>query len=136
MAFFSLANEIVIEIVENLDKEQDINSLIPVSTRFFNLFHDDLYYHNIKYRKCSALCWAAEHGRESIARKLLHLGADVNVKVQRVKSNRGGPRAGLTPLHLAAENGKLGIAKLLLDVEADPEARVQETFDSAFFCTY
>ena len=62
MAFCRLPNEIVIEIVEILDKEQDINDLIRVSTRFLNIFHDYLYCYNLKYRKRSALFWAVEHG--------------------------------------------------------------------------
>ena len=133
MAFFSLPNEIIIDIVENLDKEQDIYSLIRVSRRLYDLFDDYLYCHNIKHRRCSALFWAAEHGRESTARKLLHQGADVNVKVQKAKSNGNGPQAGLTPLHLAAEKGHLAMVKLLLEVGADPEARVQERLTPLFF---
>lgn len=133
MAFFSLPNEIIIEIVENLDEEQDIYSLIRVSRRFYNLFDDYLYCHNMKHRRCSALFWAAEHGREPIARKMLHLGADVNVKVQKARSNGTGARAGLTPLRLAAEKGYLGMVKLLLEVGADPEARVQESLTPLFF---
>lgn len=40
MAFSSLPVEIIIEVVENLDKEQDINSLSCVSSKFCNLFDD------------------------------------------------------------------------------------------------
>lgn len=133
MTFFSLPNELIIEVVENLNKEKDIYSLIRVSRRFYNLFDDYLYCHNIKHRRCSALFWAAKHGRESVARKMLHLGADVNVKVQEARSNGSGPRAGLTPLHLAAEKGHLAMVKLLLGVGADPEARVQESLTPLFF---
>jgi F-box-like len=80
MAFFSLPNEILIEIVENLDNEQDICSLIRVSKQFHNLFDDYLYCCNIKHRRSSALFWAAMHGREVTAGKFLHLGADVNAQ--------------------------------------------------------
>jgi len=121
------------EIVENLDQEQDIYSMIRVSRHFYNLFNDYLYCYNIKHRKCSALFWAAKHGRESTARKLLHLGADVNVKVQEARSNGTRPRAGLTPLHLAAEKGHLAMVKLLLEVGADPEARVEESLTPLLF---
>lgn len=82
MACFSLPVEIIIEVVENLDKEQDINSLIRVSRKFYNLFDDYLYRYNVKNRGCNALFWAARHDGESTARKVLQLGADVNVKLQ------------------------------------------------------
>ena len=133
MAFFSLLNEIIIEIAENLDNEQDIYCLIRVSRRLYNLIDKYLYCHNIKHRGSSALLWAAEHDHESTARKLLHLGADINVKAQKARSNRIRPRPGLTPLHLAAEKGHLAIVKLLLEVGADPEARVQESLTPLFF---
>lgn len=133
MAFFSLPNEIMIEIVKNLDKEQDIHSLIRVSRRFHHLFDDYLYCYNIKHRRCSALFWAVKHGRESTVRKLLHLGADENVKIQEARSNKRGTGADLTPLHLAALKGHLAIVKLLLEVGADPEARVQERWTPLYF---
>jgi len=133
MAFFSLPNEVIIEIVELLDKEQDINSLIRVSRRLYNLFDDYLYCYNIKFRRCSALFWAAKHGCGSTARKLLHLGADVNARVENAGSNGDGPKADSTPLHLAAWKGHLPMVKLLLEVGADPEARVREGMTPLFF---
>jgi hypothetical protein len=55
------------------------------------------------------------HGRESTARKLLHLGADVNVKVLKARGSKARLRAGLTPLHFAAGKGHLALVKLFLD---------------------
>ena len=57
MTFFSLPNEIIMEVVENLNKEQDIYSLIHVSRRFYNLLDDYLYCYNIKTSEmqCSIL---------------------------------------------------------------------------------
>ena len=55
MGFFSLLNKILYEIVNYLNREQDIYSLIRVYTRFYNLFNNYLYYYNINYRRCSAL---------------------------------------------------------------------------------
>ena len=121
MGFFSLPNEILCEIVDHLDREQDIYSLIRVHTRFCNLFDDYLYCYNIKHRRCSALFWAVKHGRESTARKLLYLGAEVNLKL-RARSNGTEPRADLTPLHLASLKGQLAMVKLLLEAGADSEA--------------
>lgn len=128
MPFTDLPNEIIIEIVEALDEEQDINSLVRVGRRFYNLFNDHLHCHNIKHRNCRALVWAAKHGREPTARKLLHLGADPNVKIK-----TRGPRAGLMPLHMAAAKGHLAIVKLLLEVGADPEARGRDGTTPLFF---
>lgn len=133
MAFFSLPNEIIIEIVEHLDKEQEINCLIRVSSRFYYLFNGYLYCYNIKNRRCSALFWAAKHGREFTARNLLHLGADVNATVEKAGSYGNGPKADSTPLHLAAWEGHLPVVKLLLEVGADPEARVREGMTPLFF---
>ena len=132
MGFFSLPNEILCEIVDHLDQEQDIYSLIRVHTRFYNLFDDYLYCYNIKHRRCSALFWAVKHGRESTARKMLHLGADVNLKL-RARSNGTEPRADLTPLHLASLKGQLAMVKLLLEAGADPEARFRKRLTPLFF---
>lgn len=50
MGFFALSNEISFEIVDHLDREHNIYSLIRVHTRFYNLFDNYLYCYNIKYR--------------------------------------------------------------------------------------
>ena len=127
MAFFSLPNEIIIEILVYLDKEQDIYTLTRVSRQLYNFFDRYLYYHNIKHLRCSALFWAAERGHDSTARESFHLGADVNVKTQKARGFGTGLRAGSTPLRLAAEKGHLGMVKLLHRVGAEPEARAQES---------
>ena len=49
--------------------------------RLYNLIDKFFYRHNIKHRGYSALFWAAEHNRESIARKLYYIKVDVNIKV-------------------------------------------------------
>jgi len=86
MALLSLPNEIIFEIIQQLDNEQDICSLIRVNQRTHNLFYNYLYCYDIKHRKGRALFWAAEYSRESTARKLLHRSADVNVKTQQAGS--------------------------------------------------
>ena len=132
MGFLNLPNEILFEIIDHLDREQDIYSLIRVHTRFHNLFDDYLYCYNIEHRKYSPLFWAVKHGRESTARELLHLGADVNLKL-RASSDGTEPRVDLTPLHLASLKGNLAMVKLLLEAGADPEARVRESLTPLFF---
>ena len=131
MALLNLPNEIIIEIVENLDNEQDIHSMVRVNKRFHHLFDDYLYRYDIKHRRCKALFWAAKHGRESTARKLLHLGADVNVR----KKNTG-TRDSMTPLHMAAFNGHIAIVRLLLEVGADPEARFRKGCTPLFYALF
>ena len=133
MTFFNLSNEITIEIVENLNKEQDIYSLIRVSRRFYNLFDDYLYCHNIKHRRCSALFWTAKHDRESTERKMLYQEADVNFKVQKTRSHESESRADLTSLHLTTKKSHLVMMKLLLEVEANSEVKVQESLTLLFF---
>jgi hypothetical protein len=132
MTIFLLPNEILFQIVHNLDREQDISSLVHVHTRFYHLFDDYLYCYDTKYQRRSALFWAVKHGCESTARKELYLGADVNLKL-RARSDETGPRADMTPLHLAALKGQLAMVNLLLKFGADPEARVLERWTPLFF---
>ena len=133
MAFLDLPNEIIIEIVERFERERDICSLMRVNRRLYDLFDDYLYCYDIKYRRSYALFWAAKHGRESTARKLLHLGANVNIKDSEGNRHRGKPLADLTPLHVAAVKGHLAIVKLLLEVGADPEARDRKSLTPLYF---
>ena len=120
MAFSDLPNEIIIEIVENLDKQRDIASVIRIGTRFHFLFHDYLYRYNITYDGSYALFWAAKCGQQSTARKMLHMGAEVDVKKQM-------PRiTGVTPLHITAYVGHLTMVDLFLEAGANPKARVRE----------
>lgn len=133
MAFLSLPNEIIVEIVEELERERDICSLMRVNRRLYDLFDDYLYRYNIKYRRSYALFWAAKHGRESTARKMLHLGANVNTRFHKGIGTEGRPPAGLTALHVAAVKGHLAIVKLLLEVGADPEAKFRESLTPLYF---
>jgi ankyrin repeat protein len=65
----------------------------------------------------TALVWAAAKGRVRAVRRLLELGAGVNVL-----STFGGPGHGLgtTALHHAAEGGHLDVIEVLLAAGADP----------------
>ena len=64
-----------------------------------------LYYHNIQKSESSALLWAAQHGQDATAQKLL---------VNRANNQAASDRY-WAPLFLAAEKGHEGIVKLLLD---------------------
>ncbi len=103
-----------------------------------NLWNEYLFRFNIQFRESSALLWFAKHGREPIARKLLHLGADVDIKLQiypacsrtfRTSSvDYTKAQLGLTPLRMAAWKGHLAIVKLLLEMGANPETRTSRSW--------
>ncbi len=138
MSFLGLANELIIQIVGYLDSQRDISSASLVNRRFHNLFDDYLYRYNIRFRGSSALLWAASHGSESTARRSLHLGADVDVKLRKTSGRLGHANStssdkiktqcGVTPLHIAAWKGHLAIVKLLLEAGANPAARTSQSW--------
>lgn len=68
----------------------------------------------------TALTWAATKGRVRAVRRLLELGAGVNVR-----GRFGGPGHGVgtTALHHAAESGQLEVIEVLLAAGADPTAK-------------
>ena len=113
MAFLSLPNEIIIEVVECLDNQRHINSVIRVNRRLYNILKDSLLRYNIRFRGGSALIQAARKGRLETVCELLRLRANVNIKA--------GSVLGKTALHIAAEKGFPTTAKLLLEAGADPE---------------
>ena len=131
--FLSLPNEIIIEVIELLDKQRDIHSVILVNKRLYDLFKDYLYRYNIKYRRSFALLWAAMHGRESTARKLLHLGANPSTKTRLRGIIGARPIPKLTPLHCAAGKGQLAIVKLLLEVGAKADLNAPQELSPLFF---
>ena len=61
----------------------------------------------------TALHWAAFHGNETMARRLIGAGAGIDVRVNN----------GSTPLHLAAYNGHTGVVKILIAHGAKVNAR-------------
>jgi ankyrin repeat protein len=116
------------QIVDYLQTQREIKAVTLINRRYHALFRDFLYRFNIRHRESSVLHWAAAYGRESVARKALHLGANVNRTLSEASSllrwhmkiNRCSP----TALHLAVWNGHISIVKLLLDAGADANAQV------------
>ena len=148
MNFSSIPNEIILEIADRLSNRRDISSLTRVSWRFHHLLDEYLHCYNIKCQRSSALLWAAENGRESTARKLLRLGADVNVDLSMTargryrstagfdpltKRNRSWSIDGTKPLILAAYGGHLSVVDLLLDFGAAAEVQVADRWTPLFF---
>ena len=112
MAFLSLPNEIIIEIVECLDNQRHINSVIRVNRRLYSLLKDSLLRYNIRFRGSSALIWAARNGRLETVRDLLRLRANVNIKAESV--------LGETALHIAAEKFLTVCTNLMVQVSHIP----------------
>src|SRR5437763_1391475 len=118
MAFLSLPNEIITDVVDFLD-QGDIYAVIRVNKRLHFLFAEYLLRYNIRHRRGRALIWAAMEGHEATARKLVHLGADVNGPIDLGASELAGPPL----LHIAARSGNLAMVKLLLEIGANPHQR-------------
>jgi ankyrin repeat protein len=118
ITLLDLPNELILQIVDHLGEQRYINPLTRLNQRFHDILNDHLYHFNILTRGSDGLLWAAKYDRLSTARRLLHLGANVNARI-----NYTTGRIGLTPLHHASEHGHLKMARMLLDVGANPEAR-------------
>jgi ankyrin repeat protein len=118
MAFLGLPNEIIIDIVAYLE-QGDIYSILRVNKRLHLLFAEYLLRYNIRHRRGRALIWAATKGHISTARKLVHLGADVNRQINLRVPELARP----TLLHIAARRGNLAMVKLLFEIGANPNER-------------
>jgi hypothetical protein len=111
MAFLSLPNEIVLEIVEYLDNPKQIISALSVNRRLHYLLRDYPLQHNIRLQGSSALIWAAHNGRLELVRNILRLQPDIDTKT--------GSRLAETALQIAAKNGFFTMTKLLLEAGAN-----------------
>ena len=118
MPFLDLPNEIIIDIVGYLE-QGDIYSVLRVNQRLHFLFSEYLLRYNVRYQKGRALTWAATEGHISIARKLVHFGADVDRQINLRSSKLARP----TLLHIAAARNNLAMVKLLFEIGARPDGR-------------
>lgn len=118
MPFLDLPNEIIIDIVGYLE-QGDIYSVLRVNQRLHFLFSEYLLRYNVRYRRGRALIWAAMEGHISVARKLVHFGADVDRQINLRASKLARP----TLLHIAAARGDLAMVKLLFEIGAHPDGR-------------
>jgi ankyrin repeat protein len=119
MPLLDLANELLCCISENLELEKDINAFAQANHRLYRLVNNYLYRHHIQHSGSVALLWAAYHGKEATARRLLEEGANVRARIDDV-----------TPLSLAAYGGHEQVVKLLLDKGADINAQCEQYGDA------
>ncbi|KAF1934713.1 ankyrin, partial [Clathrospora elynae] len=105
MPLLDLPNELLLKISENLESERDINAIAQANRRLYCLLDSYLYRYNIQQSGSSALLWAARHGQEATAHKLLREKANIQATNHDDQA----------PLLLAVENGHTQVVKLLLD---------------------
>jgi hypothetical protein len=113
MPLLNLPNELLQNISENLESERDINVIAQANCRLYCLLDSYLYRYNVQRSGSSALLWAARHGQEATARKLLREKASIQ------DTNNDDQ----TPLLLAVEKGHKQVVKLLVDKGADVNAQ-------------
>src|SRR2546421_13875 len=104
MLLLDLANELLLCISDNLESQRDINAFTRTNHHLYYLLNAHLYVQNFG---SSALLWAAEHGREATAQRLLGEGANIQVTVK------------INALFIAAKKGHSEVVKLLLETKAD-----------------
>ncbi|KAH7042243.1 F-box domain protein [Macrophomina phaseolina] len=104
MSLLGLANELLQSIAEFLSAEKDINAFSRANRRLYNILNTYLYRHNVRHGASSALLWAAQHGQEATAQRLLGEGANVQTMTF----------ARQTPLAFAAGNGHEAVVNYYL----------------------
>ena len=112
MSLHNLPNELLSCVAEALSSETDINAFVQANRHTYCTLDPYLYRHNLQQSGSSALLWAARHGQEKTAAKLL--GERRN---HQAKCDYG------TPLCVAAEMGHEEIVKLLLEEGIDVDAQ-------------
>jgi ankyrin repeat protein len=113
MPLLNLPNELLRYISECLESERDINTIARTNRRLYSLLDIYLYDYNVQQSGSSALLWAAEHGQEATAQKLLKRKANIQATNENAEA----------PLLLAAGNGHMEVVKMLLDEGAEINAR-------------
>lgn len=107
--FTHLPPELLLEISDHLQSSQsDLTSFAHTSQHLYGYLEGYRYKDNIKRHGSSALIWAIENKKETVVRKLLRLGADVNCR----KANHAH-----TPLTMAVKCEWEEMVELLLSQE-------------------
>ena len=113
MPLLNLPNELLLKISENLESERDINAIAQANCRLYCLLDSYLYRYNVQQSGSSALLWAARHGQEATARKLLREKANIQATSDDIQR----------PLWSAVEKGHKQVVKLLIDKGTDVNAQ-------------
>ena len=107
----TLPNEIMLAIVQQLNRQKDRSCLARASLRFYPLIMDYIYRHNVQHGGSDLLIYAAKRNLKGMAQKILHLGGDINVH----RENRTNiSRKQITPLTVAAYYGHERMVSILL----------------------
>lgn len=81
MGMLRLPTELLLSIFERLEYCWDINSLAQTNRRPYGLLDHGLYQRNIHSFGASALLWAAEHGNESVTKRMLDLLDEIDLAI-------------------------------------------------------
>ncbi|KAL3447469.1 ankyrin repeat-containing domain protein [Aspergillus insuetus] len=120
MALQNLPPEILLIIIEHVDRERDLNSLAQTNHYFHRIINPYLYTHKAQHSSSSALIWAVRTSNNPTTRLALAHGANPSTK---------DPETGKTPLTTAARAGNSELVQLLLD---NPDAIDTGFMDSGF----
>jgi Ankyrin repeats (3 copies) len=115
MKFVRLPTEIIVHFADYLT-EGDVSRLLRVNWHVHSLLSDYLLKRNARRNSLRALAWATKQARRSVARRLIHYGADVNrrLRARHEKLNES------TLLHFATLTKCQPMVNLLLELGADP----------------
>ncbi|GMG16917.1 unnamed protein product [Aspergillus oryzae var. brunneus] len=103
MSLLVLPTELLLSILDSLDKASDILSLCRTHPSLYTQLLRALYIFNVKWQDSSALHWAASHGNLRLARILGSYGANINSLIK-----------GVPPLHHAVSCQQTNLIKWFL----------------------
>lgn len=114
MAFLSLPNESIINIISWIQLPQALHGLCCTNRRLHSISKPELYQRDAQYSHpySSAVSWAAEHGMMGLLQTALHYGAVI--PPHSITNDRK------HPLMLATQNGHDDIVNFLFESGCDP----------------
>ncbi|KAJ5272703.1 hypothetical protein N7478_007828 [Penicillium angulare] len=116
MYFQALPHELMIQIVSNLYRIQDIYHLMLVNRAFHNLLVPEIYQRHTLDRHGKVLLKYVAAGNKSGVRVMLSQGADINYRPRDKSAN--------TALQIAIDDKTLDLVKFLLEKGAQPNLAI------------